>query len=130
MEVSFRSHSRRLCSATARPPGNGLNDMLRVPTHTLDHGGGKGIEELQADEVESRLARDHATCVMWLALAKDRQLNPEGESRRIPRTPDDVRHLQHTAIFQLWPSTLYANHPGDAYDSGGGQIFRLDADER
>jgi hypothetical protein len=96
----------------------------------VNHGGGDGVEEVQADEVESRRARDHAARVQRLALAEDRQIDPGGKAWRISRTPDDVRYVENAAALQEWTPISYADHPGKALDSSSGEIFGLDADER
>ena len=65
----------------------------------------------------------------FILLAEDGQVDP-GEVWPESRAPDDVRRLEDAVVFEQRQSIPRAHNPRDAFDVGGGDVFRLDADER
>src|SRR6266542_2254116 len=113
----------------ARPRGDVLGDVLGVPPDAVDHRRRHRVEEVQADEVQPRLAGDDPALVRRLVPADGGQVDPR-EVVLEPGAPDDVGHLQDAPVLEHRQPVLDAGDPGDALDPGGVDVTWPDPDER
>jgi hypothetical protein len=72
---------------------------VRVPADAVEHGRRRGVEEGEADEVETRLGLHEPAVVEWLGLSEGREVDP-GEVGIEARAPDDVCDLENPAALQ------------------------------
>jgi len=112
-----------------RPRGDVLGDVLGVPPDAVDHRRRHRVEEVQADEVQPRLAGDDPALVDRFVLADGGQVDPR-EVVLEPGAPDDVLHLEGAPVLEHRQPVLDADDLGDAFDPGGVEVARLDPDER
>jgi hypothetical protein len=96
----------------------------------VDHGRGHRVEEVQADEIESRLVADDPGLVAGLpVLVEDRELD-SGEAGVIPGAPDDVCNIQDAAVPEEGLAVAHASDAGHPLHAGRGEPPGLRADER
>jgi len=110
--------------------GEPTGDVLGVAPDPADERGGQRVLEELPDEVEAGLAGDHPALLQRPAVvAEDRQVDP-AEVWPEPGAPDHVRHLEDAPVRQQRGAVPDAGHPRHPLDPGGGDVLRLDPDQR
>src|SRR5215204_2319679 len=107
-----------------------LRDVLCVPPHAGEDIRCRGILERHSHEIQARLSDHDAAFVQGtFVFIEDGEVDP-GKLLPEPRAPDHIRHVQHASVLEHWATVLYAHGPRHLLDSGGNEVFQLDADER
>jgi hypothetical protein len=85
---------------------------------------------MQSHEAQPRGLPDHPAMMQRLApLAEDREIDP-GKARLVSGAPDDVRHVEHSAVLQHREAVAHTGGSGQPLDPRGGKIIGFDPDQR
>src|SRR5215207_2765934 len=119
-------HLRRHAVATH----DDASHVARVAPDAMDHRGGHRVEEMQADEVESRLASYHAAIMARLPVGVEHgQVDPRKASV-VSRAPDYVRDVHRPRAVDDGAAGRDSRRATGATNSRLRQIVRLRSNER
>jgi hypothetical protein len=105
----------------ARRDGSG--DAIGIPFHSMHHGGGKRVEEFQADEIQAWYGWDDSALMQGLVRAENRKVDPV-EARPVAGTPDHVCDVENPVVVQERQAITDTHGSGHALYTGSDQVTR------
>ena len=108
------------------PGGDVAHHVVCVAADAVDLRRRRGVEEVQADEVQAGLGPHDPAGVHRVAVViEDGQVDPR-EVGAEPGAPDDVGHVEHPAVLEQRQPVLDADGPRYPLDAGSGEVLGLD----
>jgi hypothetical protein len=106
----MRRYNRLRRAGRGRGAGDRSSYVRGVAADALDLARRQRVLEMQADEVQAWLSRDHATLVLRAVLAEYREIDPV-EAGRVAGTPDDVAYVGRSTVLQEGQAGADADGP-------------------